>query len=172
MGCPGQIGQVSFAALSHTVKTKCFFAAPGLANSSQLLLRAPAAGKPAASSCCKAYGLTRPVGRLPALNPRNVGAPMVQDGFGKVGACGVAGTKKQHVILRWHQERSYPQQVGPQQAAAAGFVARITALMNLPSMSGATRSGSRPRIHFVRIMCRAVAGDCIPARIFCPPNLN
>jgi hypothetical protein len=39
IGCPGQSGQTSPAALSHTVSTKSIAGAPGNANSSQLLLR-------------------------------------------------------------------------------------------------------------------------------------
>jgi len=38
-GFPGQIGQVSAAALSQTVKMKSIFGASGLANSSQLFDR-------------------------------------------------------------------------------------------------------------------------------------
>src|SRR5208283_4543600 len=74
-GWPGQRGQTSAAALSQTVKTKFIRGAPGLANSSQLLLRRPATGKPATSSCFSASGLTRPVGWLPALKAWKLGLP-------------------------------------------------------------------------------------------------
>src|SRR3979490_1296220 len=67
MGCPGHTGQTSLAALSQTVKTKSIGGAPGLANSSQLLLRKLDVGSLAVSSCLSANGLTRPVGKLPAL---------------------------------------------------------------------------------------------------------
>jgi len=39
IGCPGQTGQTSCAALSQTVKTKSSFGESGFANSSQDLLR-------------------------------------------------------------------------------------------------------------------------------------
>ena len=42
---PGQTGQTSPAALSQTVKMKSSRGAPGVANSSQLLLRRPSVGK-------------------------------------------------------------------------------------------------------------------------------
>src|SRR6202030_3246695 len=45
IGCPGQYGHTSPAALSHTVKTKSRGGAPGAANSSQLLLRSPSVGR-------------------------------------------------------------------------------------------------------------------------------
>ena len=45
MGWPGQTGQISLAALSQTVKTKFILGASGFANSLQLLLRNPSAGK-------------------------------------------------------------------------------------------------------------------------------
>src|ERR1700721_3548272 len=67
IGCPGQIRQTSFAALSQIVKTKFIWGAPGLENSSQLLLRAFSVGRLAARSCLSASGLTVPVGMLPAL---------------------------------------------------------------------------------------------------------
>src|ERR1700722_6926445 len=60
IGCPGQIGHTSLAALSQTVKTKFIFGAPGFANSSQFLLRKPPAGKPAISICLSASGRTIP----------------------------------------------------------------------------------------------------------------
>src|ERR1700730_17489927 len=41
IGWPGQTGHTSLAALSHTVKTKSSFGAPGFANSSQSLTRKP-----------------------------------------------------------------------------------------------------------------------------------
>ena len=44
IGCPGQSGQVSPAALSQTVKTKSITGAPGAANSSQLFERKPSVG--------------------------------------------------------------------------------------------------------------------------------
>src|SRR5258708_2282795 len=50
IGWPGHTGQTSLAALSQTVKTKSRFGAPGLANSSQLLLRKPELGRCAAFS--------------------------------------------------------------------------------------------------------------------------
>src|SRR5713226_4269929 len=62
IGWPGHTGQTSLAALSQTVKTKSSFGAPGLANSSQLLLRKPELGRCAASSCRSASGRTVPEG--------------------------------------------------------------------------------------------------------------
>ena len=41
IGCPGQTGQGSFAALSQTVKTKSSFGASGAENSFQLFDRNP-----------------------------------------------------------------------------------------------------------------------------------
>src|SRR5271154_2881769 len=67
LGWPGQMGQTSPAALSQTVKTKSRRGAPGLANSSQGLLRRPAVGKDAASRRRRAAGWTAPLGWLPAL---------------------------------------------------------------------------------------------------------
>src|SRR3984885_5182477 len=61
------MGQTSFAALSHTVKTKFISGALGLENSSQLLLRAFSVGRLAVCSCFRASGRTEPVGKLPAL---------------------------------------------------------------------------------------------------------
>src|SRR5208282_1053882 len=75
IGWPGHIGHTSFAALSQTVKTKFIFGAPGFANSSQLLLRAPSAGIPASCNCFSASGRTFPVGRLPALKVVKFGLP-------------------------------------------------------------------------------------------------
>jgi hypothetical protein len=45
-GCPGQNGQTSPAALSHTVKMKFILGASGAANSSQDLLRSPPSQSP------------------------------------------------------------------------------------------------------------------------------
>src|ERR1700722_7483607 len=45
IGWPGHTGHTSFAALSQTVKTKSSLGASRLANSSQLLLRRPVAGR-------------------------------------------------------------------------------------------------------------------------------
>ena len=67
IGCPGQSGHTSLAALSQTVKTKSISGAPGWANSSQLLLRASAVGSCARSSSRSASGRTLPAGWLPAL---------------------------------------------------------------------------------------------------------
>jgi hypothetical protein len=75
MGCPGQIGQTSFAALSQTVKTKSSFGASGIENSSHDLLLNPSVGMWAASSCRNASGLTEPEGWLPALYAVNRGPP-------------------------------------------------------------------------------------------------
>src|SRR5688572_11547797 len=66
-GCPGHSGQVSPAALSHTVKTKSSFGAPGRANSSQFLERRPFVDSRFFSSSSSAKGLTLPAGWLPAL---------------------------------------------------------------------------------------------------------
>src|SRR5260370_1029453 len=52
IGCPGQMGHISWAALSQTVKTKSIFGAPGLANSSQLLLHKPSVGQCAKDGFC------------------------------------------------------------------------------------------------------------------------
>src|SRR5215469_7807996 len=73
-GGPGHTGQASCAALSHRVNTKFITAAPGFANSSQLLLRSPLIDNPAASSCLNAYGFRYPAGWLPALNTKFITA--------------------------------------------------------------------------------------------------
>jgi hypothetical protein len=49
----------------------------GDANSSEPLLRKPVAGHPADSSKRVAFGLTRPVGWLPAVNARKFGLPLL-----------------------------------------------------------------------------------------------
>ena len=67
MGCPGQRGQTSPAALSQTVKMKSILGASGEANSSQLLLRMPAVSQPRLCRVFTARGLTVPDGELPAL---------------------------------------------------------------------------------------------------------
>ena len=67
IGCPGQNGHCSRAALSHTVNTKSSFGAPGPENSSQDLLRKPALDMPADSICLSASGRGCPEGWLPAL---------------------------------------------------------------------------------------------------------
>jgi hypothetical protein len=74
------------------VMTTCILGAPGLANSSQLLLRAPVAGKPAASSL---QGVRIDAARGTAASAETVEgwrAAMVQDGFGESRARGVPGT--------------------------------------------------------------------------------
>jgi len=53
-GCPGHTGQISAAAESQTVNTNCICGAPGIVNSSQLLLLNPSTGSPASSSCFNA----------------------------------------------------------------------------------------------------------------------
>src|SRR5260370_29879552 len=122
MGCPGQIGQVSLAALWQTVMTKCILGAPGLVNSSQLLLRARVAGKSASSSSCKAYGLTRPAGRLPALKPWKVGAPRwFRMASARIERAEFPVHRNRTLYCDGMEMNSYPQQEGPQQAAAAGF---------------------------------------------------
>jgi hypothetical protein len=60
-------GQVSAAALSHTVMTMDSGGAPARLNSSQLLLRKAAVSMPALASASSAKGLMRPLGALPAL---------------------------------------------------------------------------------------------------------
>src|SRR6516225_8908303 len=74
-GWPGHTGQTSRAALSQSVKMQSIRGAPGLANSSQLLLSKPAVGSFADTSCASAFGFTSPAGWLPALNAWNSGAP-------------------------------------------------------------------------------------------------
>ena len=59
---PGQTGQTSAAAESHTVTTKSIFGAPDRANSSQLFERAAVVGNPPSRSSSSANGLTRPAG--------------------------------------------------------------------------------------------------------------
>ena len=67
IGCPGQYGHCSFAALSQTVKTKSITGAPGTANSSHDLLRNPSVEIAADVICQRASERTSPVGWLPAL---------------------------------------------------------------------------------------------------------
>src|SRR5256885_16990065 len=69
IGWPGQTGQISFAALSHTVKTKFIFGEFGVANSSQLLLRKPAVGSFAVFIVFIDPGLMRPAGWVLAVYP-------------------------------------------------------------------------------------------------------
>jgi hypothetical protein len=76
MGWPGQYGHDSFAALSHTVKTKSSFGAPGAANSSHDLLRSPAVEIPADSIWLSASGRGCPDGWLPALYAVNLPLPL------------------------------------------------------------------------------------------------
>ena len=76
MGWPGQKGQASLAALSHTVKTKSMGGAPGEENSSQDLLRRLAVLNPAFSSWRIASGRTAPDGWLPALKAVKLGKPL------------------------------------------------------------------------------------------------
>ena len=75
IGWPGHTGQISPAALSQTVNTKSSGAAPGCANSSQLLLRRPSIGIRFARRNSSAKGLTLPVGCDPALCATNRPAP-------------------------------------------------------------------------------------------------
>ncbi len=75
-GLPGQLGHCSAAALSHTVKMKSICGAPGVASSSQLLLRSPSTPIPSARSASSAWGFTTPVGWLPAEKAWNRPLPM------------------------------------------------------------------------------------------------
>src|SRR5437879_10295462 len=88
IGCPGQTGQTSRAALSQTVKTKFIGGTPGLANSSQLLLLKLEVGRRAASSCFKACGLTRLAGKLPVMVAAELG---FEEGFGHDRSGGIGG---------------------------------------------------------------------------------
>src|SRR5437016_2614346 len=76
MGCPGQTGQTSLAALSQIVKTKWSGGAPGRENSSQALLRRASVGICATCNCRRASERTAPEGWLPALYAVNVGLPL------------------------------------------------------------------------------------------------
>ena len=75
IGCPGQIGHISPAALSQTVNTKSSFGAPGCANSFQLFERMPSVGNFMWRSSSSAIGWTCPFGELPALKPTNFPRP-------------------------------------------------------------------------------------------------
>ena len=75
IGWPGQVGQVSCAALPHTVKTKSMTGAPGAENSLQLLLRKPSVEWLFLRSVSRARGWTSPFGWLPAEKARNRPAP-------------------------------------------------------------------------------------------------
>src|SRR5579871_5253690 len=77
IGCPGQMGQTSFAALSQTVKTKSKRGESGFANSLQSLLLYPAVGSLAASIWRSAAGCTVPLGWLPALYAEKVEKPFL-----------------------------------------------------------------------------------------------
>src|SRR3984957_6353858 len=70
MGWPGQMGHVSAAAVSQTVKTKSMTGAPGAANSSQLFDRKSSVRYLYLSSTLRAKGLTAPLGWLPAEKAR------------------------------------------------------------------------------------------------------
>src|SRR5688500_17043827 len=74
-GLPGQMGQGSPAAASQTVKRNSRSAAPGAANSSQLLDRSPSVGKPRSRRISIAMGWTSPLGKLPAENARKRPSP-------------------------------------------------------------------------------------------------
>src|SRR6266700_3045409 len=76
IGCPGQTGHISCAALSQTVKTKFMCGAVGPANSSQLLLRKSLVDKCATSISLSASGRTTPDGWLPALYAVKNGLPL------------------------------------------------------------------------------------------------
>src|SRR5262249_32579691 len=76
IGCPGQTGHTSFAALSQTVKTKSSFGEPGCANSSHDLLRQPVGGSFASWSCSNASRRTAQLGWLPALKAVKLGLPL------------------------------------------------------------------------------------------------
>ena len=67
MGLPGQTGQASPAALSQTVKMKSNFGASGLANSSQDFERKCDTSNPRPRNSVSVFGLTWPLGWLPAL---------------------------------------------------------------------------------------------------------
>ena len=70
IGCPGQYGHCSLAALPQTVNTKSSFGAPGGENSFQLLLRSPSVGRWVRSRASSVTGWTSPLGLLPALKAR------------------------------------------------------------------------------------------------------
>ena len=59
MGWPGHIAQTSLAALSQTVNTKSSFGAPGLGNSSQLLLNKPMDGQVSSFELAQRFGSNR-----------------------------------------------------------------------------------------------------------------
>src|SRR5581483_2433462 len=75
IGCPGQNGQVSPAALSQTVKTKSSGVAPGPLNLFQLLERNPPTSKSSLRRRSSVYGCTCPLGWLPAENARKLPRP-------------------------------------------------------------------------------------------------
>jgi hypothetical protein len=76
IGCPGQTGHISWAALSQTVKTKWSWGASGFTNSSHDLLENPSVLSPAAAICLSASGRTMPAGWLPALYAVKLALPL------------------------------------------------------------------------------------------------
>jgi len=145
-GWPGQTGQTSFAALSHTVKTKSIFGAVGFANSSQLLLRKSTVGSFAVSSIFSALGFTRPAGWLPALYAIKFGFPFwLRMASARIERAELPVQRNKTLYRPCTIHYSATRQDGPTTLARdAGFVARTKALMNFPSMSGATLSTSSP----------------------------
>ena len=69
IGLPGQAGQTSPAAWSHTVKIKSITGAPERANSSQLLLRNPCVGSWWLFEHLESQWIHYATGALPALYP-------------------------------------------------------------------------------------------------------
>jgi hypothetical protein len=93
IGFPGQTGQTSPAALSHTVKIKSIGGAPGAANSSQLLLRKPSAGRFMRQRMHLTFGKASGTESVElALTP------MIQKRLGEDAPCRVASAQEQDVI--------------------------------------------------------------------------
>jgi hypothetical protein len=179
MGCPGQNGQTSCAAMSQTVNTKFMAGAQGAANSSHDLLRIPAVLIPASSSCRSASGR--------GVTPGAVGSEcafslVVQYAFSQDGARRVAGAEKQYVVLSGHPAVSsvaVPQQPGTQHEPRLDLVPRMKALRNLLPTSPAIASNTsflrlRPRdasrlgtsgksVLSARTLCRTARSACSDA---------
>ena len=107
MGCPGQSGQISLAALSQTVKTKCIAGAPGRANSSQLLLRRPAVDMRGHRKLLQSFGANRPRRMTSGAVGGEGGLSfVVEDCLRHDRTRRVSRAQKQNVVVSIHRESS------------------------------------------------------------------
>ena len=147
IGCPGQKGHCSLAALSHTVKTKSSFGASGPKTRPMTCCAGPRSEVPLIRSAEAPRGAADRWVTAGAVGRKYALALAVQNRLGHDGAGRVAGTEKQNVVMIGHDSYSFAsaaadvQQPGWQQAAL-GLPARINALKNLLFTWGAIASTS------------------------------